>query len=218
MSGIGGGKEVVEESEIGDRRLRLWRESGKAWAKTETVTPPSFSLPFPGGLYGWKWGVLSATSLAQTVPSALPKDQPERGEADDHRHRGSVPHRKAAHSPGIPHGELLPALHFGVYPRCGGSLCAPEVAGCCAVFVLRVPSSLFQTCCASPFQNRAVLLFPVTQVWCFISFWWPSLKLGAVGCCVVMSHVLGKGALWACFPNPPSCCCVKLLFYPPVLD
>lgn len=96
--------------------------------------PPSLSLP--GGLYGWKWGVLSATSLAQTVPSALSEDQPERGAADNHRHRGSVPHRKAAHSPGIPHGELHPALQFCVYPRCGGSLHAPAAPPCCSVAVV----------------------------------------------------------------------------------
>lgn len=109
--------------------------------------PPSLS--FPGGLYGWKWGVLSATSLAQTVPSALSEDQPERGEADNHRHCGSVPRRKAAHSAGIPHGELHCALQFCVYPRCGGSRRRLSVAALCSVFV---SCSFFRTWCAVLFQ------------------------------------------------------------------
>lgn len=87
--------------------------------KTKTVTPP-LSLPpfsFAGGLYGWKWGVLSAASLAQTVSPALSEDQPERGAADNHRHCGSVPRRKAAYSSGIPHGEFH-ATASCFYPRC----------------------------------------------------------------------------------------------------
>lgn len=40
MSGIGGGKEVVEESEIGDRRLRLWRESGRRERRRRQSLPP----------------------------------------------------------------------------------------------------------------------------------------------------------------------------------
>lgn len=86
-----------------------------AWIKMLTVTPRSLSLQplflqFPGGLYGWKWGILSATSLTQTVPSALPQDQPEGREANDHWHGGSVPHWKATHSSGIPHGEWQPCV------------------------------------------------------------------------------------------------------------
>lgn len=154
--------------------------------KMKTVTPPSHCLPpslsFPGGLYGWKWGVLSATSLAQTVPSALSEDQPERGEADNHRHRGSVPHRKAAHSPGIPHGELHPVLQFCVYPRCGGSLCAPEAAQCCSVAVLCsvcVPCSFFRTCCAVLLQiladNLCSLLNKLFVFSLFGGLSWPSV-------------------------------------------
>lgn len=115
------------------------------------VTPPSLCLPpslsSPGGLYGWKWGVLSATSLAQTVPSALSEDQPERGEADNHRHSGSVPDRKAAHSSGIPHGEFcalcatvlcLPLLQWIAVCYRGGSvlLCCRVVLCLCVVLLL----------------------------------------------------------------------------------
>lgn len=138
-----GGREEVEEWEMEGGVFKnacacFLGGYGKAWMKDEDGHTPLFLLPslsFPGGLYGWKWGVLSATSLTQTVPSALSQDQPERGEADNHWHRGSVPHREATHSPGLPHGELHSAEQLCVYPRCGGSLWAPEVARCCSVWV-----------------------------------------------------------------------------------
>lgn len=51
---------------------RGWKWVGM---QTEIVTPLFLSLlsslSFPGGLYGWKWGVLSAASFAQTVPSSF---------------------------------------------------------------------------------------------------------------------------------------------------
>lgn len=54
---------------------RGWKWVGM---QTEIVTPLFLSLlsslSFPGGLYGWKWGVLSAASFAQTVPAPLPED------------------------------------------------------------------------------------------------------------------------------------------------
>ena len=135
-------------------------EWGWAWMKMKTVTPLSLRLPpspspsFPGGLYGWKWGVLSATSLAQTVPSALSEDQPERGETDYHRYRGSVPHRKAAHSPGIPHGELQPALQCGVFTLAAVDRCeswGDSVLLCLCVVLLLLQAenvcSLFNQLC-----------------------------------------------------------------------
>lgn len=87
-----------------DGRMRKRRG---VWMKTKTVTP-LLSVLLAGGLYGWKWGVLSATSLAPTVPAALSEDQPERRATDYHRHGGPVPHWKAARSPGLPHGEFQP--------------------------------------------------------------------------------------------------------------
>lgn len=127
--------------------------------------PPSLS--FPGGLYGWKWGVLSATSLTQTVAPTISEDQPERGEADHHRHCGSVPLRKAAHSPGVPHGELQSALQF----------CLPwlwqiaEAAQRCSGAVL-MSCFFFRTCCA---------VFPqiVAENLCS-----QFVVLTVVGCCV----------------------------------
>lgn len=135
--------------------------------KTNTVTPLRSASPlFPGGLYGWKWGILSETSLAQTVPAALPKNQPERREADDHRHRGSVPRRKAAHRQGVPHGELRPTLQSCVYARCGRSLqgwLSDILTQRCASLVCRTSESFVHFCSETQLNNSAV---------CYINLWY----------------------------------------------
>lgn len=154
---VAGGEEVEEEEEweMLHRRVGFldkcvwvcvffWGSVGGRMNEDKGSHPPLSlylppSLSFPGGLYGWKWGVLSATSLTQTVAPTLSEDQPERGEADHHRHCGSVPLRKAAHSPGVPHGESQCALQFCVSPGCGRLLRRRSVA--LLLLSCRAPSS-----------------------------------------------------------------------------
>lgn len=101
-----------------------WIEEEEEWRRRQSFPSLSVSVSLPGGLYGWKWGVLSASSLSQTVPAALSEDQPEGRAADNHRHGGSVPQREAARSPRLPHGELQPV--FALAKCAGGD--APTIA------------------------------------------------------------------------------------------
>lgn len=155
-----------------------------------TQSPPCRLLPppLPGGLYGWKWGILSETSLTQTVPAALPKNQPEGREADDHRHRGSVPRRKAAHSPGLPHGELHPHAAVSCLPllwrtavRSGGD----SVMFWCSVVLLQCVELLLNLSWIFPLKcsGKIVHWYINFCFWffsCFPWFCW-SLVGGSIG-------------------------------------
>lgn len=170
-------------------------DSGGGVNEDEDCHSPHRRLPpflsFPGGLYGWKWGVLSATSLAQTVPSALSEDQPERGETNNHRHRGSVPYRKATHSPWVPHGELQPALQFCCCLPSLWRIAARSGGGISVALSLRY--ALF-VCRAASSKPVVFLLWILAENECVHSVWCPLLTLGC-SWCTVLTYFLEKVAL-----------------------